>query len=98
MPQCRKSSDFKHVTLLTLSHLSNIVSTTEDTEQPAEQTNFEEASGSSPPMEEDHSEDVKPFHPSPTSSEALLPQNSKGERPQESVFGIYSLWLHDVQT
>eukprot|EP00063_Salmo_salar_P022540 XP_013997375.1 PREDICTED: zinc finger MYM-type protein 4-like isoform X1 [Salmo salar] len=51
---------------------------TEDTEQPAEQTNFEEASGSSPPMEEDHSEDVKPFHPSPTSSEALLPQNSKG--------------------
>ncbi|XP_038827980.1 zinc finger MYM-type protein 4-like [Salvelinus namaycush] len=51
---------------------------TEDTEQPAEQTSFEEASGSSPPMEEDNSEDVKPFHPSPTSSEAILPQNSKG--------------------
>ncbi|XP_020356056.2 zinc finger MYM-type protein 4 isoform X2 [Oncorhynchus kisutch] len=51
---------------------------TEDTEQPAEQTSFEEASGSSPPMEGDHSEDVKPFHPSPTSSEAFLPQNSKG--------------------
>ncbi|XP_064876578.1 zinc finger MYM-type protein 4-like isoform X4 [Oncorhynchus nerka] len=49
-----------------------------DTEQPAEQTSFEEASGSSPPMEGDHSEDVKPFHPSPTSSEAFLPQNSKG--------------------
>ncbi|XP_064836531.1 zinc finger MYM-type protein 4-like isoform X2 [Oncorhynchus masou masou] len=51
---------------------------TEDTEQPAEQTSFEEASGSSPPMEGDHSEDIKPFHPSPTSSEAFLPQNSKG--------------------
>ncbi|XP_070995137.1 zinc finger MYM-type protein 4-like isoform X2 [Oncorhynchus clarkii lewisi] len=51
---------------------------TEDTEQPAEQTSFEEAGGSSPPMEGDHSEDVKPFHPSPTSSEAFLPQNSKG--------------------
>uniref|UniRef100_A0AAZ3S220 TRASH domain-containing protein n=2 Tax=Oncorhynchus tshawytscha TaxID=74940 RepID=A0AAZ3S220_ONCTS len=51
---------------------------TEDTKQPAEQTSFEEASGSSPPMEGDHSEDVKPFHPSPTSSEAFLPQNSKG--------------------
>ncbi|KAM9415127.1 zinc finger MYM-type protein 4-like isoform 4-T4 [Salvelinus alpinus] len=51
---------------------------TEDTAQPAEQTSFEEASGSSPPMEEDNSEDVKPFHPSPTSSEAILPQNSKG--------------------
>ncbi|XP_036827006.1 zinc finger MYM-type protein 4 isoform X2 [Oncorhynchus mykiss] len=51
---------------------------TEDTEQPAEQTSFVEAGGSSPPMEGDHSEDVKPFHPSPTSSEAFLPQNSKG--------------------
>uniref|UniRef100_A0A4W5NF57 TRASH domain-containing protein n=1 Tax=Hucho hucho TaxID=62062 RepID=A0A4W5NF57_9TELE len=51
---------------------------TEDTEQPAEQTSFEEACGSSPPMEEDRSEDVKPFHPSPTSSEAILPQNSDG--------------------
>ncbi|XP_041738947.2 zinc finger MYM-type protein 4-like isoform X2 [Coregonus clupeaformis] len=47
---------------------------TEDTEQPAEQTSFEEA----PLMEQDHSEDVKPFHPSPTSSEAILPQNRKG--------------------
>ncbi|CAB1321039.1 unnamed protein product [Coregonus sp. 'balchen'] len=52
---------------------------TGDTEQPAEQTSFEKASGSSPPMEEDQSEDVKPFHPSPTSSsEAIHPQNSKG--------------------
>ncbi|XP_029587396.1 zinc finger MYM-type protein 4-like isoform X2 [Salmo trutta] len=52
---------------------------TGDTEQPAEETNFEKASGSSLPMEEDQSEDVKPFHPSPTSSsEAIHPQNSEG--------------------
>eukprot|EP00063_Salmo_salar_P058175 XP_014033010.1 PREDICTED: zinc finger MYM-type protein 4-like isoform X3 [Salmo salar] len=52
---------------------------TGDTEQPAEETNFEKASGSSLLMEEDQSEDVKPFHPSPTfSSEAIHPQNSEG--------------------
>ncbi|XP_031649600.1 zinc finger MYM-type protein 4 isoform X2 [Oncorhynchus kisutch] len=52
---------------------------TGDTEQPAEETSFVKASSSSLPMEEDQSEDVKPFHPSPTtSSEAIHPQNSEG--------------------
>ncbi|CAB1351199.1 unnamed protein product [Coregonus sp. 'balchen'] len=54
---------------------------TEDTEQPAEQTSFEEA----PLMEQDHSEDVKPFHPSPTSSEAILPQNRKAQSAQPTA-------------
>ncbi|XP_035651040.2 zinc finger MYM-type protein 4-like isoform X2 [Oncorhynchus keta] len=52
---------------------------TGDTEQPAEETSFVKASSSSLPMEEDQSEDVKPFHPSSTtSSEAIHPQNSEG--------------------
>ncbi|XP_052327902.1 zinc finger MYM-type protein 4-like isoform X3 [Oncorhynchus keta] len=55
------------------------VSMTGDTEQPAEETSFVKASSSSLPMEEDQSEDVKPFHPSSTtSSEAIHPQNSEG--------------------
>ncbi|XP_071223545.1 zinc finger MYM-type protein 4 isoform X1 [Salvelinus alpinus] len=59
--------------------IMDTVSITGDTEQPAEETSFEKASGSSLPMEEDQSEDVKPFHPRPTSSsEAIHPQNSEG--------------------
>uniref|UniRef100_A0A8C8D3L1 TRASH domain-containing protein n=1 Tax=Oncorhynchus tshawytscha TaxID=74940 RepID=A0A8C8D3L1_ONCTS len=95
MPQCRKSSEFKVLRVQTchLTHtippLKHEVSMTGDTEQPAEETSFVKASSSSLPMEEDQSEDVKPFHPSPTtSSEAIHPQNSEGERPQ-----IYGLWL-----
>ncbi|XP_019905867.2 zinc finger MYM-type protein 4 isoform X2 [Esox lucius] len=60
--------------------IMDAVSMTEETEHPAEQDSFQKPRGSSPAMEADQSEDVKPIRPSSTSSTETVPtQNRKGK-------------------